>query len=94
MLEMPECIISKPPTAGLVQDQTDEAELGLDYRTIDKILFGLERNISTSRLAKGLGLEEEKIVNLKTRVERNRHKRKFPKIPKIGLKTIGVDLYE
>ena len=37
---------------------------------------------------------EKKIIGIKTRVEQNRHKRKFPKIPKLGLKTIGLDLYE
>jgi len=93
-LKLPENIVTKPPTAGLVADQTDEGELGLDYKTIDKILFGLERDIPSAKLADILGLEENEVISIKERVERNRHKRKFPKIPKIGLKTIGVDLYE
>lgn len=93
-LKIPDGIIKKPPTAGLVADQTDEKELGLDYETIDKILFGLERDFSISKLAKGLKLPEELVASLKNRVEYNRHKRKFVKIPKLGLKTIGVDLYE
>jgi NAD+ synthase len=93
-LKVPENIISKPPRAGLVADQTDEQDLGMDYVTIDKILFALERNIATQKIADELGHEKEKIEEIKTRVEQNRHKRKFPKIPKIGIKTIGVDLYE
>jgi len=93
-LTLPKSICSKPPTAGLVANQTDEDELGLDYGTIDKILFGLERNSSTEKLAKMLEQPEAEILRIKHRVENNRHKRKFPKIPKIGIKTIGLDLYE
>ena len=93
-LEIPDDIITKPPTAGLITGQTDEDELGLGYDAIDKILFGLERDISVAKLAEILHLADGKIEEIKSRVEYNRHKRKFPKIPKIGLKTIGLDLYE
>ncbi len=93
-LKLPKRVITKPPTAGLVANQTDEAELGMDYTTIDKILLGLEREISPSKLTKILKLPEQDIIQIKHRVKQNRHKRKFPKIPKMGLKTIGLDLYE
>jgi NAD+ synthase len=93
-LKLPTKIIQKPPTAGLILNQTDEAELGLEYFMLDKILFGLERDISTEKLAAELNLSENKIFEIKHRVEQNRHKRKFPKIPKLGIKTIGLDLYE
>ncbi len=93
-IKLPAELITKPPTAGLVMDQTDEGELGLDYKTIDMILYGLERNFSTSKIAEQLKLDTNIIDDLKDRVEKNRHKRKFSKIPKIGIKTIGVDLYE
>lgn len=93
-LKIPENIISKPPCAGLVADQTDEQDLGMDYITIDRILFALERDMSIKKIATELDIEEDLVNGIKTRVEQNRHKRKFPKIPKIGIKTIGVDLYE
>lgn len=93
-LKLPKSIISKPPTAGLVTGQTDEQELGMDYLTIDKILFGLERNITTDKIAKLLNLNKTEVQKIKLRMEQNRHKRKFPKIPKLGIKTIGLDLYE
>lgn len=94
VLKIPEELISKPPTAGLVKGQTDEDELEMDYETADRILYGLERNISIPKLSSALKLPEKKINEIKIRMESNRHKRKFPKIPKIGIKTIGVDLYE
>jgi NAD+ synthase len=93
-LKLPEPLILKPPTAGLVVGQTDEEELGLDYETIDKILFGLERDLPVLKIAQKLNLDAETVENIKQKVEVNRHKRKFSKIPKLGLKTIGVDLYE
>jgi NAD+ synthase len=93
-LKLPDEIITKPPTAGLVSDQTDEDDLGLDYGIIDKILYALERSAEPEKIAKDLGLDLFIVLELKTRMEINRHKRKFPKIPKIGIKTIGVDLYE
>ena len=93
-LKIPSSIIEKLPTAGLVPDQTDEGELGLSYTIIDKILFGLECEMAVQKIAKLLGLDQGTVEGVKVRVEQNRHKRKFPKIPKLGLKTIGADLYE
>ncbi len=41
-LGLPERIISKPPSAGLWSDQTDEEELGITYADLDSILQGIE----------------------------------------------------
>jgi NAD+ synthase len=40
-LRVPEKILRKKPTAGLWAGQTDEGELGLTYRQIDRILYQL-----------------------------------------------------
>jgi NAD+ synthase len=37
-LDIPQAIIDKPPSAGLWQGQTDEAEMGLTYQNLDKYL--------------------------------------------------------
>lgn len=42
-LGVPERIITKPPTAGLWEGQTDEGEMGITYRELDGILEALER---------------------------------------------------
>ena len=42
-LEIPQAIIDKPPTAGLWQGQTDEAELGMTYAELDKYLADLHQ---------------------------------------------------
>lgn len=41
-LQLPAKFLSKPPSAGLWTDQTDEQELGFSYDEADKILIGLE----------------------------------------------------
>jgi len=38
-LNAPESIISKAPSAGLFEGQTDEAEMGVSYREIDSFLL-------------------------------------------------------
>ena len=93
-LGVPKNIVSKTPTAGLLENQTDEQDIGMDYETVDKILYGLERNLSTEKIAKEVGIGVEQVSGIKERMEQNRHKRKFSKIPKIGIKTVGLDLYE
>ncbi len=37
-LKIPESVITKPPTAGLWQGQTDEGEMGITYNELDDIL--------------------------------------------------------
>ena len=41
-LDVPEDIISRPPSAGLWEGQTDEGELGMTYEEIDKIILSGE----------------------------------------------------
>lgn len=47
-LGVPEPIITKAPSAGLWQDQTDEAEIGLSYDVLDDALATLERGEGAS----------------------------------------------
>ncbi len=39
-LGVPEAVVDKPPTADLWPGQTDAAELGFDYQTVDPVLYG------------------------------------------------------
>ena len=38
-LGVPDSIIEKPPTAGLLPNQTDETELGMTYPVLDRLLY-------------------------------------------------------
>ncbi len=66
-LNIPEIIITKAPTAGLWEDQTDEREMGFGYDVLDNY-------IKTGRAEDEL---KEKIERLNKRSE---HKRKYPPI--------------
>jgi NAD+ synthase len=93
-LKLPDHIISQVPSPDLVEGVTDEAELGVKYEVLDKILVGLERNLAPEIIASVVGVDLTEVIRLKTIVERTRHKRKPPKVPKIGLKSIGTDRRE
>jgi NAD+ synthase len=75
-LKIPGEIISKPPSAGLWENQTDEAEIGISYEDLDNILKGIEEN----NLAI---LDKEKIKAVKDKITKSEHKRKLPKIFKL-----------
>jgi NAD+ synthase len=91
VLGLPEAIRARAPTAGLYEGQTDEAELGMAYRDLDRILHGMEGIRSVEEIATATGLPLEAVRTVEARVAANRHKRRPAPIPKIGLRTIGID---
>ena len=79
-LNIPEQIISKPPTADLWCGQTDESELGMDYLTLDKILTDLcDNKLSENELITKYGeTATTKVISLYTN---SHYKRCMPPIP-------------
>ena len=69
-LNVPEKIMSKPPSAGLWENQTDEEEMGISYEMLDRYLLG------------GVVPDDvrEKIDGMRKRSE---HKRQRPPIPNL-----------
>jgi NAD+ synthase len=90
-LKLPKDIISKPPTAGLWHGQSDEQELKLSYEKLDKILFGLERKMNHNDIVKAAGVKPADVKRIKQMRLKSQHKRRSPLIPKIGLRTPGLD---
>ncbi len=90
-LKIPKEIICKAPTAGLIKGQTDEKELGFTYEILDKVLMGLERKQEISDIAKDTGLKKSDVEKIKNMRIKSEHKRHSPLIPKIGLRTSGLD---
>jgi NAD+ synthase len=90
-LKIPKEIISKAPTAGLIKDQTDEKELGYTYGILDKVLMGLERKQAISDMVKNTGLKKSDVEKIKNMRVKSEHKRHSPLIPKIGVRTPGLD---
>ncbi|MFI5413327.1 MAG: NAD+ synthase [Candidatus Lutacidiplasmatales archaeon] len=93
-LGLPAAIRERPPTAGLWEGQTDEAELGISYADVDQILHGLEQLRSEEEIASITGFPAERVREVAARVARFRHKRRPPPIPKVRLRTIGIDWRE
>ncbi|MFQ6136364.1 MAG: NAD+ synthase [Candidatus Hydrothermarchaeales archaeon] len=83
-LDLPEEIVEKPPSAGLWQGQTDEAELGATYEEIDDVLYCLvEGGLSPEKAASKLKIEITLVNRIYDRMKRNEHKRRPPVITKL-----------
>ncbi|HOH96947.1 MAG TPA: NAD+ synthase [Candidatus Cloacimonadota bacterium] len=74
-LNIPECIINKAPTADLWQDQTDEAEMGIEYRILDAILYAIKQGSSLDSFA------PEKVKKVQELIRRSEFKRLNPPMP-------------
>jgi NAD+ synthase len=78
---VPEKIIHKTPSAGLWRGQADEAELGMSYSELDRILYALyDEELSPSQAAEKLNISVEKVRAVEARVKANEHKRRMPRI--------------
>jgi len=90
-LKIPKEIINKPPSAGLLKDQTDEGELKMSYKKLDLILAGLEKKIDLATISKIAKVKIYDVQRIKNMRIKSQHKRRSPLIPKIGLRTPGLD---
>lgn len=90
-LKISEAVIRKPPTAGLWVNQTDEQELGMSYQTLDKILYGLELKLDDDIIKKTAQVSKAHIERIRRMRAISQHKRRTPLIPKIGVRTPGLD---
>ncbi len=79
-LDIPKDIITKPPSAGLWDGQTDEGELGITYKLLDKVLLGFEKDYSHEKIAKELEIDITIIKKVEHMVKKSEHKRNMPPI--------------
>ncbi|MFC3960284.1 NAD+ synthase [Halovivax cerinus] len=79
---VPDDLVEKTPTAELWADQTDEAELGMDYDTLDAILAThVDGPLSVAATARELGVDEETVAHVRALYEASEHKRNPPPAP-------------
>lgn len=88
---VPDEIIAKPSSPNLWRGQLAEKELGIKYETLDLILYGLERFMSTKEIAKQLQLNKQLVEKIKKRWLRMEHKRQMPLSLKLTYRTVGKD---
>ncbi len=83
-LKIPENIVEKPPSPGFYPGHTDEGELGIDYTTLDMILYSWEKGSDASTIAEELGISRNLVESVMRRVNANEHKRRLPLILRLG----------
>ena len=92
-LGLPERIIDKPASADLWPGQTDEAELGLKYADVDRLLYLMvDRDYSFADLVEA-GFAPDYVRAVFDRVMASQFKRSLPTIAKVGMRTVGIDFH-
>jgi NAD+ synthase len=88
---IPHELAAKPSTPALWPNQLAETELGIKYETLDLILYGLERFMTTEEIAQQLSIKKPLIEKVKSRWLAVEHKRRLPLTPKLEYRTVGTD---
>ena len=85
---VPDPILRKPPSADLWEGQTDEEELGLTYRDVDRLLVLLVDRRFNLQEAAAAGVDRDYISQILGKVRTNQFKRRPPVIAKLSDRTI------
>jgi len=91
---VPEKIVERVPSGDLWDGQTDEAELGIDYTTLDRILLGIDLGMADADIVRGSEATASQVSHVRKLVARSVHKRRLGLVPKLGARTIGQDWRE
>ena len=84
-------IISKPPSADLWANQSDEDDLGYSYAELDAAMkLYVEDRLSKDEIIKS-GIDKDMLEMIIERIFRNHFKRKMPVIAKLTSRTINHD---
>ncbi|MEZ0248943.1 MAG: NAD+ synthase [Thermoproteus sp.] len=91
-LGVPEEIVEKPPSPALWEGQTAEGELGIDYDTIDSVLYLRYEEMRTpEEVAAMLGVDISIVERVDLLVRKSQHKRLPPEIFRLSGRAIGSD---
>jgi NAD+ synthase len=88
---VPEEIIRKAPSADLWPGQTDEAEAGVRYPELDRLLFWMIDKRRTDEELLAMGFDEAIVKRVQRMVAVSEFKRQVPPVAKLGPRTTGVD---
>lgn len=87
-VNVPTAIVQKAPSADLWAGQSDETELGFQYRLVDQLLYYLIDRRYTVKELQGLGFDPAFIDDIVRRIRDNQYKRRLPVIAKLSSRTI------
>jgi NAD+ synthase len=88
---VPEVIISKPPSADLWVDQTDEGELGFTYDEVDQLLYLLVDQRNSPDECISAGYSEQFVKMVIKLIRKNSFKRMMPPIARISDHEVSED---
>ncbi|HTQ80912.1 MAG TPA: NAD+ synthase [Thermoanaerobaculia bacterium] len=90
-LELPAAVIEKRPSADLWPGQTDEGDLGFDYRTADEVLYLLfDLGLSPAELV-ARGYEEKVVTRIIQYEQAFRFKRRLMLIARLSGSAVNLD---
>ncbi len=76
-------IIDKAPSPDLIPGIVDEIALGIEYKTLDKILWGIEKSWDNLKISSENNVEDEQINHVRELISRSQHLRELPPQPQI-----------
>ena len=88
---VPAPIVTKPPSADLWQGQTDEHELGFEYREVDRLLYLMVDERYEDEDLAAADFAPEFVARVRGMVQRSQFKRRLPVIAKVSARTIDRD---
>ena len=90
-LAVPKPILTKPPSADLWPEQTDESDLGVTYDELDRILaLFVDARVSVGTIV-AKGFPRETVLRVRRLIMRSQFKRRLPLIAKVSTRSIGWD---
>jgi NAD+ synthase len=82
-LRVPPAIVGRPPSPDVFPGLTDEQAMQIDYPTLDRVLWGLERGLAHEDIASGLHLSIERVRYVETLTRRAAFLREAPRAPTV-----------
>jgi NAD+ synthase len=76
-------ILQKAPSPDLIPGMVDGLALGMDYETLDRILWGLEQGWAEERIAKALHVTADQVERVHEMQRRSEHTRMLPPWPDV-----------
>lgn len=77
-------IIDKAPSPDLIPGIVDTVALGMDYDTLDRILWGLDQGWTEKKIAEAMGATADQVQHVQEMRRRSEHLRSLPPQPDLG----------
>jgi NAD+ synthase len=82
-LGVSEKILDKPPTPDLIPGIVDSLALGIDYETLDRILWGLDQEWEPGQIVTAMGVAADQVAHVQEMRVRSEHLRTLPPMPEL-----------